>query len=364
MADSEDLKLLASGELDLSRCDFRAADLTGMDLRGRNFSHCLFEKAKCEGTKFDGSNFKDARLSFIKAKNASFNGCLLEGQHFGFSDLSGASLKDARARGARFQSAKLTGVNLEGANLAGGSINVDTVLDGVIADERTNFEGLKVLRPTSRHPLFTGYRFENGTLRKQSLADATVPEVPTNTEQSVETQAAIAHQPIKIAQRQLQHLLEHAVFTRLTAQQLAGQIEEILRDVPATHDNRLIEPLQTMLEVAEVLRNLAPDTEASTAPLDREELEQRIAELEALVGRLTVELADEANARKAAEELAASDGFRANFLKSAGKAAGYASVSAAASIVAVGVPAVAVHFLGVEHPVVTAFLNGLGRLPK
>lgn len=364
MADSEDLKLLASGELDLSRCDFREANLGGMDLRGRNFTHCLFGKAECEGTKFDGSDFRNATLSFIRARSASFDGCLLEGRSFGYADLSGASLKDVKARGARFQKTKLSGANLEGANLTGGSIDADTVLDGVISDERTNFEGLKVLRPTSRHPLFTEYRFENGTLRKQSSVDASVPEVSTTTEQSVEVQEAIARQPVKIAKLQLQNLVKHAVLTRVTAQQFAGQIEEILRDVPAAHDNKLVEPLQTMLEVAEVLRNLAPASEALDASLDRDALEERIAELEALVDRLTLELSDETNARKAAEELAASDGFRANFLKSAGKAAGYASVSAVASIVAVGVPTVAVHFLGVEHPVVTAFFNVLGRLPK
>ncbi len=119
-----------------------------------------------------------------------------------------------------------------------------------------------------------------------------------------------------------------------------------------------------MLEVAEVLRNLAPASEALDASLDRDALEGRIAELEALVARLTAELSVETSARKAAEELAVSDGFRANFLKSAGKAGAYASVSAAASIVAVGVPAVAVHFLGIYHPVVTAFLTVLGQLPK
>lgn len=364
MADSEDLKLLASGELDLSRCDFRDADLSGMDLRGRNFTHCLFQKANCEGSKFNGSDFRDAHLSFIKAKNASFDGCILERRHFGYTDFTGASFKNAKARGAIFQNANLNGANLQGADLSGASIDTDTVLDDVITDESTNFEGLKLLRSTSRHPSFTGYKYENGTLQKYSLADDPNPELQKTTEQSVEIQAAIVNQPTKIARQQIQHLVKHVVLTRVTARQFARQIEEILRDVPATHNNKLVEPLQTMLEVAEVLRNLAPDTEASTTPLDRDALEERIAELEALVERLTAELSDETNARKAAEELVASDGFKANFYKSAGKAAGYASISTAASIVAVGVPAVAVHFLGVEHPVVTTFLNVLGRLPK
>jgi hypothetical protein len=173
MADSEDLKLLMSGALDLSRCDFRGANLDGMDLRGRDFSNCLFEKTECEGTEFGGSDFQGAKVSFVKAKNAVFDGCSLGKIHFVFADLTGASLRDVKAAGAIFSNTKLNRANLQGALLTGGQIDADTSLEDVISDERTDFEGLRVLRPTSRNPLFRDYRFEKGVLyRRRPDADS------------------------------------------------------------------------------------------------------------------------------------------------------------------------------------------------
>ena len=364
MADSVDLELLKSGELDLSRCDFRGADLGGMDLSGRNFSHCLLEKAKCDGTNFEGSDFRGSKVSFMTAKNATFDGCNLTRLHFGYTNLSGASLKDAKVNGARFQHAKLGGANLQGASLVGGSMDADTELEGVIFDEQTDFDGLKVLRPTSRNPLFQDYTFSDGTLHRRPAAVPTITVGEPKEDEPVENLVVSEHQQTAVAKSQIQRLIQNAILTRLTAQQFAGQIEEALQGIPAEQGNRLAEPLQTMLEFSEVLRNLAPSTEPSVAPLDRSDLEARIAELETLVDRLNVELSDVANARKVASDLEKSDGFMANFRRSAGKTAGIATASAAASLVTVGVPTAAVYFLGVEHPVVTTFLNIIGRLPK
>ncbi|QIG80841.1 pentapeptide repeat-containing protein [Stakelama tenebrarum] len=166
MADSEDMKRLASGEIDLSRCDFREADLSGMDLSGRNFSYSLFEKARCEKTKFTNSNFQGAKVSFIRAPNANFDGCNLQRLHFGYSELSGSSMRAVRGAGARFQHAKLDGVDIRGSDFSSGNIDPDTNLSGIVVDDQTNFEGLGVLRPTSRNPVFADYEFDNGTLRR------------------------------------------------------------------------------------------------------------------------------------------------------------------------------------------------------
>ncbi|WP_296641034.1 leucine-rich repeat domain-containing protein [Roseinatronobacter sp.] len=165
---------------------------------------------------------------------------------------------------------------------------------------------------------------------------------------------------IKTAQTQIQHLIRNATVTRVTAQAFASQIEEALRDVPATHGNQLAEPLQTMQEFADALRNLAPANEPTSDPLQRAHLELRISQLEQLVDRLTRQLADETKAREAAEALAKKEGFLSNYKQGAGKAAGVATVSLAT----VGVPTAAVFFLGVEHPLVQAFLTVIGRLPK
>lgn len=364
MADSEDLKRLESGELDLSRCDFREAQLSGLDLRGRNFSHCLLKKANCEGTQFSGSNFQDADVSFIKAANAVFDECNLEGSHFGYTDLSGASLQNASANRAIFQHAILNGADLRGISLRDGTIDADTKLEGVISDHNTNFDGLRVLRPTSRDALFKDYTFDNGKLRRQfALADLKDTDSSHNL-QSPEKVHLVKSRELVTTTAQIQHLLQNANVTRFTAKQFAGLIEDALREVPPTDNNRLIEPLQTMLEFAEVLRKLAPDTLPPGAPFDLTQLESRIAELEAIIGNLTQQLSHETSARQAAEALNANGSFTAHFLKTAGKASGTAAVAVATSLVTVGVPTAAVYFLGSENPVVTSFLTVIGRLPK
>jgi len=173
---------------------------------------------------------------------------------------------------------------------------------------------------------------------------------------------ALKHEPrpVVTAEAQIASLLRHALVTRVTAIQLARQIEAALEGVPATVGNRLPDVLQSMADVAEVLRALAPDAEPMTGALDEAHLRLRIAQLEAIVERLTGDLADERKWREAAEALAAKDGFLHNYRKSAGTAAGVATVG----LISIGVPAAAVYFLGIEHPMVQAVLTVLGRLPK
>ena len=365
MADEEDLKLLHSGELDLSRCDFRGADLGGLDLKERDFTDSLFEKANCEGARFSGSNFAGARVSFMKARGAKIDDCSLINLHFGYTDLSEASFKNANAQKASFQHANLESAILLGANFSNGAIDADTRLEGAVYDSSTNFEGLAVLRATSRNPIFIDYRFEKGLLKRK-----TADENSAEGEKAKPAQPPNAHVPSRVSisgrgsdetlnstKKHIQSLLRNALVTRVTAHQFADQIEETLREVPATEGNHLVEPLQTMLEFAEVLRSLAPAAETPTAPLDRGNVEQRIAELESLVEQLTQQLSEEAEARKTAEALANSDGFLSNFRQSAGKASGIAAVGLFSSMLVAGVPAAAIHFLGAENPLVATLLS-------
>lgn len=360
MADDDDLKRLMSGETDLSRCDFREVQLSGLDLRGRNFSHSLFGKAECGGTRFDGSDFRDADVSFLSAPGAFFDDCRLDGLHFGYTDLSGASLKGCQAPNAIFQNTNLNNADLRGGVFRNGSMNADTTLQGVISNDDTDFEGLGVLRPTSRDPLFKRYAYENGKLRLRRAYD-----VPFNVDITFKTKddenvAARRSRSIETAGSQVRALLQNSVVTRVTAHQFAAQIEDVLRDVPASDRNMLAEPFQTMQEFAEVLRNLAPQDQLLGESLDHGTLVERIAELEALVEKLTSELGDEAKARLSAEALAKNDGFVANLRKSAGLAAGPALVG----LVAVGIPQAAGYFLGLDNPVTSALNAVLARLPK
>lgn len=192
MADAEDLKLLESGELDLSRCDFREADLSGKDLSGRNFTHSLFQKAVCRKTNFSGSDFQNAKVSFIQAADANFDDCNLQGLHFGYPDLSGATMRRVKGTRARFQHANLQGADLSGADFSSGNIDADTTLSDVISDAQTKFDNVTVLRPTSRNPLFRNYDFDKGFLRRKlspelglSSARGTAVENPAHSETAV-----------------------------------------------------------------------------------------------------------------------------------------------------------------------------------
>jgi hypothetical protein len=165
---------------------------------------------------------------------------------------------------------------------------------------------------------------------------------------------------VTTAETQIKSLLRHALVTRVTADTLSRQIDEALRDVPATNGNELAPILQMMAEVGEVLGHLAEDApRASTKDRERALL-LRISQLESIVARLTAALKQEEEARKAADAMAKKDGFLESFRKSAGTAAGAGTVG----LIAVGVPTAAVYFLGADHPLVTAFLTAIGKLPK
>jgi hypothetical protein len=165
---------------------------------------------------------------------------------------------------------------------------------------------------------------------------------------------------VQTAKAQIQSLVRNALVTRISAQNFAAQIEDALRDVPATNGNNLAEPLQTMLEFAEVLRNLAPETTPVTDPLDRAHLELRIAQLEALVSRLSGQLSDETKRREAAEALSKKDGFIATHNKSFATEAGKWN----ARIIYIGVPSAAIYFLGAENALVATLSKVLTGVLK
>lgn len=163
---------------------------------------------------------------------------------------------------------------------------------------------------------------------------------------------------LRTPETQIANLLRHAVVTRMTAAQLANQIASALRGIPASDGNQLPPVLQLMSEVSEVL-SMMGDAQRSAAE-DERYLRLRIAQLEALVEKLTLQISDASEAMKAAQALAKSDGFFTSFRKASGTAAGAGTVA----LVAVGVPTAVIYFLGAEHPLVQAYLTAIGRLPK
>ena len=116
------------------RVVFAGADLSGVDLRGKDFSDVQFTHLildTLEGvdlgyqsdiavnlseTNFSGENLSGLKLQFIKFNNANLSGTNLSNSDLRFSDLSGANLEDANLQGAILDNAILTGANLKCIN--------------------------------------------------------------------------------------------------------------------------------------------------------------------------------------------------------------------------------------------------------
>ena len=116
------------------RVVFAGADLSGVDLRGKDFSDVQFTHlildtsegvdlgyqsdiaANLSETNFSGENLSGLKLQFIKFNNANLSGTNLSNSDLRFSDLSGANLEGANLQGALLDNAILSNANLKCLN--------------------------------------------------------------------------------------------------------------------------------------------------------------------------------------------------------------------------------------------------------
>lgn len=174
MADQEDLGLLKAGNADLSRCDFRQADLKGISLAGRDVSGAHFDKAD-----LSGADLRGAVLTGASFNSASLIGANLEGMDLRRVAMVSTNLSKANLRNVNFSAGpghQIFGINFSGSDLRGANFqslkfNEKTNFEGAIVDESTNFEGASLLRAQSRLPIFSRYKFERGSLSRKSDAE-------------------------------------------------------------------------------------------------------------------------------------------------------------------------------------------------
>ncbi len=83
--DQEDYKALLRGEKHLSRAKLEEADMQGMDLRGRDFSHAELEGANFENADLSRAIFKHADLEEANFKGAKITGTIFKGAKLGFA---------------------------------------------------------------------------------------------------------------------------------------------------------------------------------------------------------------------------------------------------------------------------------------
>lgn len=173
MADEEDLKLLHSGEKDLTKCDFRNATLSDMNLQGRNFTGVLLNQADVTNTDFSDSIFHEAEVTNLKANKARFNRVSF-GRVFVYVDFSEANLQNTNFERAHFSGVNFNGADISGADFRRAKINEGTTFENVIFDENTLFDEVTILRSQSRSECFKYYYFDKGKLHRKSIDVASI----------------------------------------------------------------------------------------------------------------------------------------------------------------------------------------------
>jgi hypothetical protein len=168
VADPEDSKRLAAGEKDQVR-----ADLSGVDVSGRNLAGFDFERAQLNGvvgvkTNFSGCNFRGANLFGMNGTEAEFQNALFPSLllrvTFERANLRGASLQECGIREGNFK-----GADIRGASFANASIE-STDFSDVMLDDSTDFNGAYVPRSFAAQEIFKGYSYERGRLNRKSDA--------------------------------------------------------------------------------------------------------------------------------------------------------------------------------------------------
>ena len=111
------LEAAAPGARHFSKMNLTGADLSGMDLRGADFSHAVLADANLQGANLEGCDFTEAVLARALLTGTLLAGSRLDkanlgGAHLQDCDLSSASLRETLCHGTRF-----TGCNLRGAQL-------------------------------------------------------------------------------------------------------------------------------------------------------------------------------------------------------------------------------------------------------
>ncbi|HEV7246782.1 MAG TPA: pentapeptide repeat-containing protein [Shinella sp.] len=170
MADDIDLRDLLAGDTDMVARDLRGANLTGADLRARDFSECNFADANLEGADLSGSLLRGTIFFRCNLANAKFDGCTGSSTLFNDASTIGASYINAELGNANFNGADLRGADMRGAKMGYSTFN-QTQMEDVITDDDTDFEGSAVARTLALAPAFRRYKVEKGKLIRRAADD-------------------------------------------------------------------------------------------------------------------------------------------------------------------------------------------------
>jgi beta-lactamase regulating signal transducer with metallopeptidase domain len=102
----------------------RGCDLSGADLRGRDFHGVAWNMVDVNGANLSNANFRGAKLTGVDFHGANLSGADFTGARIYTSDLHGANLDGANLTNARITSSDLHGMSLNGTHLSGTSIDM------------------------------------------------------------------------------------------------------------------------------------------------------------------------------------------------------------------------------------------------
>ncbi len=102
----------------------QGCDLSGADLRGRDFHGVAWSMVEVNGANLSNANFRGANLTGVDFHGANLRGADFTGARVSVSDLHGANLDGANLTNARFTSSDLHGVSMQGTHLGGASIDM------------------------------------------------------------------------------------------------------------------------------------------------------------------------------------------------------------------------------------------------
>lgn len=163
--------------------------------------------------------------------------------------------------------------------------------------------------------------------------------------------------PIKTSPAQVKFILTQPRLTRFTAHEVAGQIRFALQDVKRS-TNALPEPLATIEEIADALEEVGNMQLAPKQKQRVEELQLRIAHLEAVIEKLTGQLNDAEKLRETSEALASSQ----NYSGKLNPAMAEETAKTIGFVARTGVVGGAIYLLGAINPIIAAMLGALAAM--
>lgn len=136
MAQNADQIASVRGGANCAGCNLFQADLSGAEIKGRNFSRARLRQSDMTLAIMGGTRFASADLRDVNGFGGVFSSADFSG-----ADMTNSSWVGASFGGANLSGAKLAGANLSGAEMAGVRGLTQAQLNGACGDAATELPG-------------------------------------------------------------------------------------------------------------------------------------------------------------------------------------------------------------------------------